>query len=170
MGSGKSTIGPLLAQRIRYGFTDIDEVIEEKERLPIREIFKKQGEQYFRDVEIRTLRETVVRDEYMVFALGGGALSSKDNRDLVRENGILVYLKSDADEIVKRVRTRNTRPMLLSEDGHMLTDDELSVRVRSLLRERERDYLEAGIVVNTSNMSVSETVEEIVAKLRGKIV
>lgn len=170
MGSGKSTIGPLLARKIRYRFTDLDDVIEKKEGLPIRDIFIKYGEEYFRDAEEQTLKEAIVRDADMVFALGGGALISEKNRELVRESGILVYLKSEPDEILSRVRNRNSRPMLLSEDGRLLTDEELSARIRSLLRERESHYLEAGIVVNTSNMSVSETVYEIEVKLRGKIV
>lgn len=169
MGSGKSTIGPLLAREIHYGFIDADSVIEEKESLSIRDIFKTYGEKYFRALEERVLKEIVLQEGNVVVALGGGALTSEENRILVKNRGILVYLKSDANNILERVRARSSRPMLLSPNGHPLTEEELSVRVRSLLREREKHYLEASIVVDTSNLSISESIKEIVLKLRERI-
>ncbi len=166
MGSGKSTIGPLLATRIHYDFVDADSEIELAERMTIREIFETHGEKYFRGLEERVLRDIADRNRNMVVALGGGALTSQKNRALVNERGLLVYLKSDARSIIRRVRTKGTRPMLLSPDGQPLGDEELIVRVESLLKERERHYLEASIVVDTSGSTISKSVEEIVSKLR----
>ncbi len=170
MGSGKSTIGPLLAREIHFGFIDADSFIEEKENISIRDIFKTRGEKYFRSLEENVLKEIVLEKGNNVVALGGGALASELNRILVKKSGILVYLKSDAANILERVRARSNRPMLLSTDGQPLTEDELSVRVASLLREREKYYLEASIVVDTSKLSISESVKEIVLKLRDKII
>ena len=170
MGSGKSTVGPLLAREIHFGFIDADSIIEKKENLSVRDIFRTRGEKYFRGLEENVLKEIVLEKGNNVVALGGGALASELNRILVKKSGILVYLKSDAANILERLRARSNRPMLLSTDGQPLTEDELSVRVASLLREREKYYLEASIVVDTSKLSISESVKEIVLKLRDKII
>lgn len=169
MGSGKSTIGPELARSLNFDFVDIDDLIEENEGISIPEIFEKFGEQYFREIEKRVLNEISRSDKNIVVALGGGTLTHEENRLLVRNGGILVYLKADPEKIFERVRSKQDRPMLLAADGSFLNDKELFAKVQSLLREREKYYLEANIIVSTSEQDVARSVEEIASKLRGKI-
>jgi shikimate kinase len=169
MGSGKSTIGPELARRLGYKFVDIDDLIEEAEGISIRDIFKHHGEAYFRGTEKKVLTELARSDRKMVVGLGGGTLTNEESRQVVRKGGVLVYLKASPNKIFERVRKKRNRPMLLSPEGAPLTDAELSARVESLLREREAGYMEASIVVSTSELTVSKSVEEIALKLKGKI-
>lgn len=169
MGSGKSTIGPQLARELDYDFIDIDGQIEEREGISIANIFEKYGELYFRGLEKRILSDISASKKNIIVALGGGTLTQEENRRIVRSGGILIYLHTEHERILERVGEKQDRPMLLADDGRPLSGKELSLRVKSLLREREKHYLEANIVVNTSNMSVAESVEEIRLRLRGKI-
>ncbi len=169
MGSGKSTIGPELARKLGYDFVDIDDLIEKSEGVTIPEIFRNHGEEYFRRIEKRVLDDLSGNDRHIVVALGGGTLTNEESRGLLREEGILVYLRSDPKEILERVKKKRDRPMLLAPDGSPLNDAELSSRVESLLREREVHYLEANIIVSTSGRTVSKSVEEIASKLKGRI-
>ena len=170
MGSGKSTIGPRLAKKLGYGFIDIDNLIEENEGISISEIFGKHGEKHFRNLEKRILEKIYKNKENVVVALGGGTLTRKENRDLVKSGGILVYLKTDPRDILERVeKGKIERPMLLAADRSRLSGRKLLSRIEALLKEREEHYLEAAVVVETSGKSVSEALEEITSKLKGKI-
>lgn len=169
MGSGKSTIGPELARKLHYEFMDIDDMIEESEKTSIFEIFERRGESYFRSLERETLDRISRTDRKIVVALGGGTLGNAGNRTLVKRDGILVYLMADHSQIIERVQRKKDRPMLLGPAGEVLDAKELSERVETLLKEREKHYLEASIIVNTTNLEVRETVDEIVSKLRGKV-
>ncbi len=171
MGSGKSTIGPRLAKRLGYHFVDIDNVIEENEGISIQEIFAKHGEKHFRNLEKGMLVEIYKEKKNIVVALGGGTLTRMENRELVRNGGVLIYLKTDPKVIIKRVRSgKLNRPMLLAPDGSKLSERELSHKIFSLLKERETHYLEASIVIDTSGKSISGAVEEIASKLEGEMV
>lgn len=170
MGSGKSTIGPRLAKKLGYHFVDIDNIIEENEGIPIPEIFAKHGEKHFRNLEKGMLVEIYKEKKNIVVALGGGTLTRMENRELVRNGGVLVYLKADPKVIIERVKDgKINRPMLLAPDGSKLSKRELSHRIASLLKEREEHYLEASIVIDTSGKSINGAVEEITSKLKGRI-
>ncbi len=170
MGSGKSTIGPELAGRIGYGFTDMDKAIEENERMSVREIFERHGEEYFRSAERDMLHTLSESEKRIVVALGGGALSDAANRKLVHRCGVLVYLKVTTPTILGRVGRNLKRPMLLGREGGTLDDEELTERVETLLKQREAFYMEADIMVDTSESTVSESVGEIGSKLKGLII
>lgn len=170
MGSGKSTIGPRLAKKLGYHFVDIDNIIEENEGIPIPEIFATHGEKHFRNLEKGMLVEIYKEKKNIVVALGGGTLTRMENRELVRNGGVLVYLKADPKVIIERVKDgKINRPMLLAPDGSKLSKRELSRRIASLLKEREEHYLEASIVIDTSGKSINGAVEEITSKLKGGI-
>ncbi len=170
MGSGKSTIGPRLAKKLGYDFVDIDDVIEKRNGISIASIFTKHGERHFRNMEKQILDEILSGKERIVVALGGGTLTRKESRELIKKGGVLIYLKTDPDVILDRVgRGKTDRPMLLAPDGSRLSGRELSIKIRSLLTEREGHYLEAGIVIDTSLKGVSGVVEEITSKLGGEI-
>jgi shikimate kinase len=170
MGSGKSTIGPSLAKRLGYDFIDIDDIIEENEGISISEIFTKHGEKHFRSLEKEILNEISRYKRHVVVSLGGGTLTRRENRELVKNGGVLIYLKADPEVILERIKSgKIDRPMLLAKDGSKLSGKELSLRIESLLREREEHYLEATIIIDTSGKSINGAVGEITSKLKGKI-
>ncbi len=158
-------IGPKLAHELGYDFVDIDDLIEDHEGVSIARIFEKYGEEYFRNIETKMLADVSESKRNIVVALGGGSLTVEENRILIRKDGILVYLKADPAEILARVDGKQDRPMLLTGDGTNLSGSELHMRIMSLLKEREKHYLEANIIINTSNMNIEESVEQIVSRL-----
>lgn len=169
MGSGKSTVGPELARKIGYDFIDMDNLIEEAEGASISDIFKLHGETYFRERESETLDRLSRRPESLVVALGGGALTNEASRGLVRSRGVLVYLQASPEKILERVGRDRNRPMLTNSDGRSMNDVELTSRVESLLSEREKYYMSANLIIDTSDLTISESVDVIASKLKGLI-
>jgi len=167
MGSGKSTIGPKVAKILEMDFVDLDDEIEAREGLPIPDIFSKFGEGHFRQVERRLLDELSFGRKSVVVALGGGTLTVTANLHLVKERGVLLYLKTVPSEIFERVKRRNDRPMLFNNEGKTTNDVDLLERIESLLGEREANYLQADLVVTTTGRSSDDNAKEVVARLKG---
>ncbi|HLF20420.1 MAG TPA: shikimate kinase, partial [Bacteroidota bacterium] len=111
MGSGKSTIGPILANTLGFHYVDVDKVIEKKSEKKIVEIFAAVGEKAFRSVERQALQE-VSSLEAAVVSLGGGTIANEENFDLIHRSGVIVYLQVSAEEILHRVQRRTDRPLL----------------------------------------------------------
>ena len=114
MGSGKSTIGRLLAGRLGWSFFDIDEEIEAAAKMTIAEIFAARGEPAFRRIEARIIRRRVGaigRGRPAVLALGGGAFAEPANRELLMNNGITVWLDCPFDIVKRRVAQASHRPL-----------------------------------------------------------
>lgn len=166
MGSGKSTIGPILANTLGYDFVDVDRLIEAKANARVVEIFEKQGEQRFRELEHETLRELAGRHECVV-SLGGGTIANDQNFDLIRRSGVIVYLQLTPEEIFQRVQHRPDRPLLWDGAGKLLTAEELQKRIHTLLTDREEYYRRADVIVPSDRRRVGATVDQIVRKLRG---
>jgi shikimate kinase len=166
MGSGKSTIGPILANTLGFKYIDVDTVIEQKAKKRIVDIFSTEGEQVFRTLERNTLQELAELD-HCVISLGGGTIANEKNCQLVMQNGILVYLKLSPEEIIQRVHYKNDRPMLKDEHGNPLPQPKLKERVLQLLASREQFYACADVIITADNMRVGATVDEIVKQLRG---
>ncbi|MEN3038429.1 MAG: shikimate kinase [Candidatus Kryptonium sp.] len=169
MASGKSTIGPLLAEKIGYDFLDVDELIENIEGKKIVDIFQEKGEIYFRNIERKVLIETVLKLSKFVVALGGGTITFADNLYLVKESGILIYLKARPEVLLQRVKYKTDRPLLLGPDGKIPPENMLFQMILSLLKIREPFYLQADFVISTDDKDIDETVEEILKKIEGKI-
>lgn len=168
MGSGKSTIGPILANTIGYDFLDIDERIEGNERSAIHEIFSASGEKHFREVEQGVLRD-VSKLRSVVVSLGGGTVANDENLLLVKNTGVLIYLRADPRQIFQRLRHKTDRPLLKTPDGQTLSDNQLMDRIRGLINERDRFYYQADVVVKTDDKKIGLTVDEIVRKIRNLI-
>ena len=110
MGSGKSTVGPLVAAKLGWEFVDLDQEIEREQGRPIREIFDRQGEPEFRRIETKHLRSLENRASCVV-ALGGGAFVQEVNRPIVTELGVSVFLDCRLEVIRARCPADGTRPL-----------------------------------------------------------
>lgn len=133
MGSGKSTVGKLLAKRLLARFIDTDEYIEQQQKMSIPNIFKEKGEQYFRALEHVALQNAVEEGGPLttVVATGGGMLMDPDNVRLVQENGCtVVYLSTDFEICYERIAKSN-RPLVLQNTKEQL---------RALYEERHKAY------------------------------
>jgi shikimate kinase len=168
MGSGKSTIGPILANTLGYEFVDTDKVVEKKADKRVIDIFTTDGEQAFRALEQASLREIAART-HSVVSLGGGTIADEQNFQLIHGSGIIVYLKLSPDEILHRVHHRTDRPLLTGARGERLPLEEMEKRVQDLLARREQFYARADVVIQTDRKRVGTTVDEIVRRLRGLV-
>jgi len=152
MGTGKTAVGKLLAQNFGLEFIDLDEVIVLDQGKSINDIFAKQGEDFFRDVETKCLKEVVSKDN-IVLSTGGGVVIKKENRDLLKSQGKVINLNAGAEEIYKRLKHDNTRPLLAVKNP--------LVKIKEILAEREDFYKEADVVINTDGKSYEEIVKKI---------
>ena len=154
MGSGKTTLGKILSKKLDKNFYDSDHVIEEKLGVDVPIIFEYEGEAGFREREKDSLKE-LVRKKNIVLATGGGIILSKSNRDLLSENGIVIYLKSNQKDLIKRMKNDKTRPLL--KNGNI---EEI---IKKLCKEREPLYEEiADFEIMTKNKKIHEVVNEII--------
>ena len=136
MGSGKSTIGRLLAARLRVPFVDSDAIILENTGVSINTIFEIEGEAGFRQRESRVIAELAAKAGTMVLATGGGAVLSAANREHLRGMGRVVYLDVSVEEQLKRLRQDRSRPLLQVAD--------LEQRLRSMAEIRNPIYRETA--------------------------
>ncbi len=153
MGSGKSTIGPVLAGRMDRPFYDLDDLIEKEQERTISEIFESQGEEYFRKLESDTLVLNPP-SEPCVMALGGGTFVSKVNRDYISKRGISVWLKIPLRLARKRCRDSQHRPLARNPE-----------QWDSLFRSREKIYQLADVLVGVKGKSPQQICAEIQGRL-----
>ena len=131
MGCGKTTIGKKVASMTGREFLDTDKVIEEEAGMTISEIFEKQGEEAFRKMEADLCKRLSDRNN-LVIATGGGIVKNEKNCELLRKNGVIVYMKANPEHIFRNVRNDNSRP-LLNGKGKMKT-------IKRLMEERKPLY------------------------------
>ena len=161
MGSGKSTIAPILANTLGYSSRDIDAEIEHVTGKKVSDIFTDHGEPYFRGIEHRLLEEST-HLEGCIISLGGGTIANHANLSLVKSAGVLVYLAASVDQILRRVRTKVNRPLLLSPEGERLGEDELRDRISRLMSERAPFYEQADVTILTGDHALGVTIDKIV--------
>lgn len=152
---GKSTIGYWLSKKINYPFVDVDRYLEEKENKIISDIFSNEGEEYFRELETKYLKE-LSEKEGIIISTGGGAVKNKENIDILKENGIIVFLNRTIDDI-SRENHRN-RPLLQNPDN-----------IRKLYDERIKLYRRYADIIIKNDDSIDVIVERIITSLKGKI-
>ena len=151
MGSGKSTIGRMLAGRLDYSFVDTDERIESICSLKVAEIFTVMRETHFRELET-SLLNTVVRRENQVIATGGGMLVNHLNMQTANENGMVVYLSAPIPVLVERLRHAKDRPLLSGFDLYPRLEDIYKTRretYESILRKVETDGVTFDTIVDS---------------------
>ena len=158
MGSGKSSVGPVLARELGCDFIDLDSVVEHRAGKPISKIFAGQGEQSFRRLESEALDETLSHElGNCVLALGGGAYAQAGNRErIARSSGRVIFLEVALHEATRRVKkTGGVRP-LAADRQHLET----------LFHERQPFYQQAHFRIDTTNKSVETVAKELAAWIR----
>ncbi|MBU1099179.1 MAG: shikimate kinase [Bacteroidetes bacterium] len=164
MTSGKSTLGPILANVLGWNFYDLDKVIEKEEKKAVVDIFKERGEEYFRRRETSVL-ERLVTENNIIVALGGGTIANQVNLDLLKNNGKLIYLKVAPEVLYQRLKHKIDRPLfrdlVLSENPK----DDFIKRINKLLNEREKYYSQADIVIDCDSRRVGITVDQLAHQL-----
>ncbi len=163
-GSGKSTIGPLLANSLGYEFVDLDQSIEKSAGKSITKIFAENGEEYFRALELRSLTE-LVEQKRLVVSLGGGVLENDPSFALIQKSGTMVYLKSPSRILARRLCNKTDRPLLKGENGRKLSREEIEEKITTILAKREPRYTSADITVETDVKRIGSTVEELTRKI-----
>lgn len=157
MGTGKTSVGKELARKLGYEFIDTDTLIERMEGMPISFIFKKKGEEYFRELESRTVEE-ISQLRNVVIATGGGVIKNKKNVENLGRRGIIIWLKADPEIILRRVMTEGGKRPLLDVKEPL-------GEINKLLSERMKLYEQADTYVDTNYITPRETAGEIMEML-----
>jgi len=156
-GSGKTTVGKLVADALKAPFVDIDAIVARKEGRPISMIFAEKGESVFRELE-RVEMEAALGGVPAIIAPGGGWAAQQGALSSVQQRGLVVYLKARADTAASRAAPQGNRPVLMGEDP--------SSQMRELLKEREPFYVLADATVETDRKAPAKVVEELVRLAR----
>jgi shikimate kinase len=159
MATGKSAVGRNLARKLRRRFVDLDAIIEKAEGRKVREIFAQEGENYFRQLEKKTLHE-VLSEQGQVIATGGGIVLDDDNLNLLRERALLIGLTASTEVLVARVGKNSKRPLLKGAD--------VRARIEELLQQRQSRYAQADVIIDTSGLTIDQVVERIVNVLESE--
>lgn len=155
-GSGKSSIGRRLGQRLGLEFADADAEIERAANMTIPELFQTKGEAEFRKGEQKVIAR-LLEGGPQVIATGGGAFMNADTRTRIKEKGVSIWLKADVETLLKRVKRKSNRPLLLNADPEGT--------LRNLLAAREATYGEADLTITSCEVPHEEVVEDIVKLL-----
>jgi shikimate kinase len=167
MGSGKSTIGRELAERLGLKFYDLDILIEERAKKSIAQIFEEDGASIFRAIEAEVLKD-ISKLSYCVVALGGGTIMDFENLILTQQTGFLICLSASTEETWNRVSETERRILLEGKrlrNTDKVTSNDIAQRIEQLKQIREPFYDESDIFIDTTNLTVDEVVSEIIAKL-----
>lgn len=158
MGSGKSSVGRVLAKSLSCPFIDLDSEIVAASGRTINDIFLKDGEQAFRRLE--TLRlEQVLQGGLSVIATGGGVVIAAENRTLMRAHGIVINLAVSLPQVLQRLDGATDRPLFGGSDD--------ANRVKSLMDDRKQFYADADIRIDTDGKSVEDVAAEILSFVKG---
>lgn len=157
MASGKTTIGGELAKEMNFRFIDLDHYIEEQEGQSIKAIFELYGEDKFREIENKALRDISAMDEDMVVASGGGTSCFYNSVDFMNKVGITVYLRAEVHELLARlIEAKTERPLLWGK-----SKDELNEYIIRVLDERKKYYEKAKITVPISDVDTASLAQTI---------
>lgn len=158
-GSGKSTFGKSLAEKLMMNFFDLDKEIEKREGLPVQEIFHEKGEEYFRIQERDILREVTAKHHSFLMATGGGAPCFHQSIDFMLASGKVLFLDLSLETIFARVQHSTDRPLLALENNEALME-----RLHKLREERLFVYQQAHYTVEEKNLTLGYVMELLLKK------
>ena len=153
MGTGKTTVGKILAKKLGMNFVDVDELIEKTAGLKISAVFARFGEAYFRDIETEIIK-SITKDSSQVIATGGGAVLRDENLNALKSNGVVFCLTASEELIFDRIKDNNERPLLQVENP--------KEKIRELLAKRMPRYMMADFIINTDGLTQEEVSEKII--------
>ena len=159
MGAGKSTVAPILAEKLDLDWVDTDELVEEREGLTIPEIFDYYGEDRFREIEREVIKE-VSRSGPKVIAVGGGAPMDRTNWSRMKSSGEVVYLEIGPKDVFDRIGSDESRPLISG-----LKNEKKLEKIVNLLKVRHPQYNRADHVVLSNGAGVRDLAAEITDKL-----
>lgn len=153
MGTGKTTIATALTNKLKMRYVSTDDMIEKREKRTINEIFTKEGEEYFRDVESSVIRD-VSDMENVVIDAGGGAVIREKNIENLKTRGIVICLTADDETIIRRTQKYRHRPLLNVEDPKR--------KIKELLAKRAGLYAKADHTIDTGKYTINQVVDRII--------
>lgn len=158
MGTGKTTIGKIIADRLNLCFFEIDEEIEKQEKQTINEIFSTKGEQYFRKLETEALKKISEKENFVV-SCGGGLICNKNNLKILKETGKIFNLSASSATIYERIKNERNRPLLNVANP--------LEKIEQLMKKRTPYYKESDYEINTESMLPKEVANKIIEILNG---
>ena len=161
MGAGKTTLGKALAKDLNVSFIDLDQYIERRYLKSVSQIFALKGEQGFREIESRMLREVAEFDDVIV-SCGGSTPLIGDNMDYMLKQGQTVYLKCDNNTLLRRLKVaRSQRPLIASK-----SDEELAAFIETETRRREPGYLRAEYICPGDRLETRDQISDTITYLK----
>lgn len=151
-GSGKSTLGNILSSLSGYALVDTDAIIVKLQNRSINNIFEKNGEEFFRTLETQVSKEISAFDKQII-STGGGIVLKEKNLEYLKQNGVVFYLKTSVNTLLKRLEGDNTRPLLKTDD--------VKKKLENMLEIREKLYEKADVTIETDKLTPEETAKEI---------
>lgn len=164
MGSGKSSIGKILSEKLNYKLIDLDDFIEDKEGLSVKTIFETKGEIYFRKKETEYLAELLQLEGDIILSLGGGTPCYGNNMDVILEavDAKSIYLKASLPKLSKKLfKKKAKRPLI----AHIATEEAMAEFIGKHLFERSQFYSKAEITVLTDDKNKKEVADAVMAHL-----
>lgn len=154
MGSGKTTVGQALADKLSYQFLDTDAYIEEEQNMMISHIFEEYGEEYFRNIETRTIENMERNIKHNIISTGGGLPLRECNGAILKKMGFVVFLSVKKETVLERLKGDTQRPLLQGND--------MEQKIEEMLNFRNPIYeYTAHLKVEVDNKTVEEIAEEI---------
>ena len=156
MGSGKSTIGGLIAKKLNVALIDVDKYIEKTQNKKISQIFEQQGEAHFRDLEFEVTKQSL-NDNNKIISIGGGAFMNKELRKIIKQKSSTFWLHWNADTLIRRIITNDKRPVV----KNMKHTD-----IKKLISERNKVYNFSDYKIVCENLNKVEIVDKIIQKCK----
>ena len=156
MGSGKSTIGSLLAKKLGGVLIDIDKKIEKIENQKISQIFELKGEAYFRELEFNVTIQSL-KDNNKIISLGGGAFMNKELRKIIKQKSKTFWLYWNADTLIKRIKNNDKRPVVKNMNH---------IEIKKLISERNKIYYFSDFKIICESLKKVEIVDKIFQKCK----
>lgn len=158
MGSGKTSVGIKLSYRLRMPVEDTDKLIERREGCSVSDIFRERGEECFRQLETELLKELAESGSVKIYSVGGGTPVRRENRELLKKLGMVVYLRLRPETAYERLKGDTSRPLLQCADP--------LEKIRALMQERKSAYEEAAdMILDVDAMTLEQIQDSIIMKM-----